>query len=92
MILNQLGVGPTDGFYVTGKEEKWMDFIYDRKDLEAVKSYVYLKTRLLFDPPSNAFLVEAIERQIKEFEWRVNNQAEKTTVDTSTVEGGTVIG
>lgn len=87
MALNQLGIGPDIGFSITSENETWLDLLGDRKDMEAVKSYIYLKTRLMFDPPSNSFLVEAMDRQMKELEWRLNVQAEKTT----TVEGGTVI-
>ena len=87
MSLNQLGIGPDTGFIITSTAEVWTDFIGDKKDIESVKSYIYLKSRLMFDPPSNSFLVDAIERQIKELEWRINIQAEKTT----TLEGGAVI-
>ena len=74
MVLNDLGVGPTTGFVITGADELWSDFLGDRADLEAVKTYVYLKVRLIFDPPSSGFLIDAIERQIKEFEWRLTNR------------------
>lgn len=75
--LNQLGVGPTNGYVVTDKSQTWTDFLgSNRKDLEAIKSYVYLKVRLLFDPPSSSFLVEALKESIKEFEWTINVQVE----------------
>ena len=74
--LNQLGVGPSDGFFITDKTKTWEEFLVARKDLEAVKSYVYQKVRLLFDPPQSAFLVEALKESIKEFEWTINVQAE----------------
>jgi hypothetical protein len=80
MILAQLGIGTT-GFLITGKDELWSDFLADKKDLEAVKSYVYLKVRLLFDPPTVSAVIEAMERQIKEFEWRLNIQADKPVVE-----------
>ena len=76
MSLNQLGIGPSTGFTISGKEDLWSDFIGIRKDLESVKTYVYLKTRLTFDPPQNSFLVEAIKNQLTELEWRLNTQAE----------------
>ncbi|MDF2800237.1 MAG: hypothetical protein K0S61_140 [Anaerocolumna sp.] len=82
LSLNQLGVGPSDGFEITGEEETWTDLFGDRKDLSAVKTYVYLKVRLLFDPPTNESLIKSIERQIIEAEWRINAQS------TQTVEGG----
>ena len=74
--LNQLGVGPSEGFSITDKTKTWEEFLVARKDLEAVKSYVYQKVRLVFDPPQSAFLVEALKESIKEFEWTINVQAE----------------
>lgn len=74
--LNQLGVGPSEGFSITDKTKTWEEFLLARKDLEAVKSYVYQKVRLVFDPPQSAFLVEALKESIKEFEWTINVQAE----------------
>lgn len=75
-ILNQLGVGPEDGFNITDKTEKWTDFIQDSKKLESVKSYVYLKVRLLFDPPQSSIVTEAVNNMISELEWRLNVAAE----------------
>lgn len=74
--LTQLGVGPTEGFSIQDKLIEWDDFIGTRLDLEGIKSFIYLKARLLFDPPSTSFVIDAIERQIKELEWRLNVQAE----------------
>jgi hypothetical protein len=76
MILNQLGIGPTDGFGITDKNDVWSDIIGERKDLEAIKTYIYLKVRLVFDPPQTGYLVESINNQCKEFEWRLNIQVE----------------
>ena len=76
MVLNQLGVGPVGGFKISSNEEVWTDFVGTRLDLESVKSYIYLKVRLLFDPPQNSFLVAAIEKQIEENEWRLQVQVE----------------
>ena len=76
MILTQLGVGPEDGFAIKDKEAAWNDFVSDETKLELVKSYVYLKVKLLFDPPSNSSVIESINRQINEFEWRLNVKAE----------------
>lgn len=75
MILNQLGVGK-ENFFITSDDETWDDFLDDNKSLEAIKTIVYLRVRLTFDPPSNAFVVDSIERMIKELEWRVNVNAE----------------
>jgi len=87
MSLNQLGVGPESGLFITGPEETWVSLLGDRKDIEAAKTYIYFKVRLMFDPPSSGFLIDAIERQIKEFEWRLNIQVDKPPVE-ETEEGG----
>lgn len=76
MILNQLGVGPDNAFTITGEEETWSDFYSENGSMPLVQSYVYLKVRLMFDPPTTGVLHEAMERQIKEYEWRLNLQAE----------------
>ena len=80
MTLNQLGVGPTTVFKIVDESATWASFFGTRVDLESVKSYVYLKVRMLFDPPQNSFLVDAIERQISEFEWRLQVQTEPYTL------------
>lgn len=81
MNLNQLGIGPSESYKIDNANNLWSDFI-ESNNLEAIKSYIYLKTRLLFDPPANSFLVSAIESQIKELEWRLNTQIEFNTVIT----------
>lgn len=72
MILNQLGVGPANGFTITGKDETWNDFIPANQQLELVKSYMHIKVKLLFDPPLGSAVIEVMNRQINEFEWRLN--------------------
>lgn len=76
LILNQLGVGPKTPFSITGAKETWTDFMFDINQLALVKPYMYLKVRLIFDPPNTGVLHEAMERQIKEFEWRLNVQVD----------------
>lgn len=71
MIMNQLGVGPSSGYVITDKTNTWDQFLSERTDLEAVKTAVYLRVRLVFDPPQNSFLVESIKEQSKEYEWRI---------------------
>jgi hypothetical protein len=78
--LNQLGVGPEEAFKITDDDDVWDTFLEDHLDLELVKSYIFLKVRLLFDPPQNSFLVNAIEKQIEQFEWRLQVQAEPYTL------------
>lgn len=72
MVLKQLGVGPADGFSITGDTETWDDYLTDPEKLELVKSYVYLKVKMIFDPPLSSAVMEAMNRQISEFEWRLN--------------------
>jgi len=81
MSINQLGVGPTTGFFITGVDETWIGLLGTRKDLEAVKTLLYLKVRLIFDPPTTSFVIESMNRQITELEWRLNIQAEGGTID-----------
>lgn len=71
-ILTQLGVGPSEGFSIKDKTASWNDFLSDSKNLESVKSYVYLKVRLIFDPPLTSSVTEAINRMISELEWRIS--------------------
>lgn len=75
VTLHQLGVGPTEPFYLEEGTETWEMFMEDATNLRNVKSYIYLRTRLMFDLPENAFLVTAIEKQIKELEWRMTLQS-----------------
>lgn len=72
MTLNQIGIGPSDGFRIEDKNNTWDEFLGDSKDLDAVKSYMHLKVKILFDPPLNSAVMEAIKQQISELEWRLN--------------------
>lgn len=76
MILTQLGVGPSEGFSISDENAAWSDFISNGSRLEAVKSYVYMKVRLMFDPPLSSAVSDAINRNISELEWRLNVGAE----------------
>ena len=82
MILNQLGVGPEDGFSITDKSAVWTDVIGDNKLIEATKTFVGLKVRLIFDPPTSSAVLDSINKTISELEWRINvmveNKANKT--------------
>jgi hypothetical protein len=80
MVLNQLGVGPEDCFIVTDSLDEWPDFLGDSVTLELVKSYIYLKVKILFDPPTSSTVLDAATRQITEFEWRITAQIEKDIV------------
>lgn len=75
LTLNQLGVGPILPYAITGDEETWQDFLGEQYDyLAGVQTYVYQRVRLLFDPPTNAFLVDAMRKSCDEFEWRFAGQ------------------
>lgn len=76
MTLNQIGVGPKEGFSITGVDEKWKDYLEDKENLEAVKTFIYIKVKLVFDPPSTGFVLEALKNMASELEWRLNVQAE----------------
>ena len=78
MILTQLGVGPAEGFSIEDDTAVWTDFIQDVKKLESVKTYVYLKVKLAFDPPLSSAVIESMNRLINELEWRLNVAAEST--------------
>lgn len=71
-ILNQLGVGPPQGFFITDSSQTWTEFIGERSDIEMVKSYVFMKVKLIFDPPQSSSVIESMNRAISEFEWRLN--------------------
>ena len=72
MILNQLGVGPSKGFRIEDDIAVWNDYIEDEDDLDAVKSYMHLKVKLMFDPPLSSAVIEAMKQTINELEWRLN--------------------
>lgn len=81
MEVNQLGIGPIDSFKIEGHLETWDQVLGTAINLEGVKTFVYLKTKLVFDPPGTAHLIEAINRQIKELEWRLVAQNEHIEED-----------
>lgn len=72
-ILNQLGAGPAAGFSIEDDSAEWSDFMTDNAKLNFVKSYMYMKVRLLFDPPDKSSLMEALSKSISELEWRITN-------------------
>lgn len=78
MVLQQLGVGTKDahGFAIKDYSEKWKDFLVNDVNLRAVKEYIYMKVRMVFDPPGNSFVMDAYKQQCQELEWRLNVQAE----------------
>lgn len=77
-ILTQLGVGPSEGFSIEDENATWNDFIPEDKRLSSIRSYVYMKVKLLFDPPLSSSVMESMNRMISEFEWRLNVAVEPT--------------
>lgn len=74
--LNQLGVGPKDGFEITGSDEVWSSFT-DNKKLAGIKSYMAMKVKLMFDPPQNGSVIESYKELIREFEFRAHIEGDK---------------
>lgn len=70
--LNQIGVGPSDGFQIQDDRETWNDFTQNNPKISQVKTYTYLKVKLIFDPPTNSSTIDAINKLISELEWRLN--------------------
>ena len=77
MTLHQLGIGPEEGFRIEDQYSTWDEYIEEDDNLDAVKTYVYLKVRLIFDPPISTAVMESMNRMINEYEWRLNIQAEQ---------------
>lgn len=74
-VLAQLGVGPIEGFMIEDDTKVWEDFMLaagTEYSLSLIKTYIYLKVKVLFDPPGTSFLLESANNQIKEYEWRLN--------------------
>lgn len=80
-VLAQLGIGPVGGYSIQDESESWDAFLKEATNLELVKTYVYLKVRMLFDPPVTAALVDSANRMITEFEWRLLMCGEENGVD-----------
>ena len=81
--LRQLGVGPSKGFRIEDKIATWSDYITETEYItyDSVKAYVYAKVRLIFDPPTSSARIESLKEIIKEFEWRLKEDAEFTNSD-----------
>lgn len=80
LTLKQLGVGPEEVFAITGEYETWDQFLPEGSpNFEAVKSYMHIKVKLQFDPPTSSSVMEAMNRMASEYEWRLNVEAESTS-------------
>lgn len=71
LILTQLGVGPPEGFVIQDATALWTDFVAEDKNLELIKSYTYLKVKIMFDPPLSSAVLDSTNQLIKEYEWRI---------------------
>jgi len=74
--LTLLGVGPAEGFSIQDANDTWDEFIGDDPRLNHVKTYIYLRVRLVFDPPSSSAVIEAMKKEIDKLEWLLNVAAE----------------
>lgn len=85
--LDSLGVGPEGGFMIEDDQKKWSDYMGGDLRLNSVKTYMFLRVRLLFDPPATSYLISSLNEQRKEIEWRLNTYREesKWTLPTSTL-------
>ena len=77
--LQQLGVGPVEGFMIEDALPTWEHFLNGDKRLNSVKTYVYMRVRLMFDPPATSFAISSMQEQVKELEWRLNVQVDSST-------------
>lgn len=75
-VLWQLGVGPVNGFMIDDETAVWADFVTPTQQLNLVRTYIFLKVRLVFDPPTTSYLIDAVKEQIQEYEWRLNQMRE----------------
>ena len=71
-IVSQLGVGPEEGFVIEDDIPEWSDLGIPQNQLSMVRTYVFLRVRMLFDPPTTSFLIDAMNKQIQEHEQRLS--------------------
>lgn len=74
--LTQIGAGPAGGFEATDKNTKWDAFLGEDTNFHSVKQFIYLKVKLVFDPPQTSYVIQAFEKQIEEATFRINVRAE----------------
>ena len=75
-ILTQIGVGPSEGFAIEDDVAIWTDFVPANPKLELIKSYTYMKVKLIFDPPLSSSVIESLNRLTSELEWRIQVAAD----------------
>lgn len=76
--LNDIGVGPSEGFSISDDRDIWDDFVKDVRVLSSVKDFVYLTVKLTFDPPTQTSLLTSMENRLKKLEWRLNVKCDST--------------
>lgn len=79
MILHQLGLGPADAYSIDSKSNVWTEFIPTNLGLAGVKTYMFMKVKLIFDPPQSSFVLDSMKRQAEELEWRLNVKVDVAT-------------
>ena len=77
-ILNQLGAGPVNGYSICDSSAKWSDYLNGNDNLNTIISYMHLKVKTLFDPPTNSSVMESYNKTISELEWRINIESENS--------------
>jgi hypothetical protein len=75
-VLDQLGLDPAGGFSIEDATTEWSEYPVSSSQLSLVKTYIYLKVRMAFDPPTFSFHIDAANDQIREYEWRLNASRE----------------
>ena len=73
--LHQPGIGPEEGFSIDGPETKWEDYV-ESKRFDFIRSYMIMKVHVMFDPPTSSVAMDALNKQIAEYEWRINSEVE----------------
>lgn len=86
--LNQLGIGPVDGFEIEDDTATWTEYLQGNSRLNCVKTYMYLRVRYLFDPPATSFLLTAMKEQMTELEWRISAERETASTPSTLLLGG----
>lgn len=71
-VLTDIGVGPSNGFVIKDETQTWDDFIPSDTRNESIQTYIYLKVKLIFDPPMSTAVIETYKETIKETEWRLS--------------------
>ena len=77
--LSDLGVGPEEGFHITGKDEKWSEYIFTPIYMGMIKNYIYINTKLVFDRPETSYAIESLSKTASELEWRLHMESERIT-------------